>query len=363
MVRDIKPGNVITHMDQVTPMWLTSVLANSGALTKGGVASFDTTAGRGNWSTNVILSLRYTPGSLGALPRRLFLKMVNANMEGESFDSSEVTYYTRDYTGVAEAPLVRCYDAAFSQKLRRYHLLLDDVSETHIEAADKAPTLEYGLALAEGLAVMHARWWGASRFSEAGAAMHTAQHIQRFVGKSEPGAAHILKRFTAGLEPHWPDAIRTLFARHPPAIIARTLDDNGFTLVHGDVGHHNILVPRSGDRPVYIIDRQPFEWSLTTWLGVFDLVYAMVLDWEVDTRRQMEIPVLKRYHDQLIRHGVNGYSWDQLVDDYRLCAPMSVYVASEYFSADVQEKWLSTTLLMLRRSLTACDDLNCSQLW
>jgi hypothetical protein len=34
---------------------------------------------------------------------------------------------------------------------------------------------------------------------------------------------------------------------------------SGFTLIHGDGGKANILIPRAGDRPVYIIDRQPFE--------------------------------------------------------------------------------------------------------
>jgi hypothetical protein len=32
-------------------------------------------------------------------------------------------------------------------------------------------------------------------------------------------------------------------------------------------GASNILVPRQGDRPIYLIDRQPFNWSLTAWLG------------------------------------------------------------------------------------------------
>lgn len=353
---------IITQMEQVTPAWLTSVLSNSGALIHGEVASFDVTLGSGNWSTNTLLNLQYVDGSQGTLPKRLFLKMVNTHMNGESFDPSEVFYYTRDYTGVAGVPLVRCYDAAFSHELQRYHILMDDLTETHGAAADKAPTLEYGLALAEGLAAMHARWWGAQRFSELGASMHTAQHIQSFVSKSVAGAAQILNRFSNELEPHWPDAMRTLFAKHPAALIARTRDDHGFTLVHGDVGHHNILVPRNGDRPIYIIDRQPFDWSLTTWLGVYDLVYVMVLDWDVETRRRFEMPVLKRYYDQLLQNGVKDYTWEKLVEDYRLCAAMGVYVAAEYFGADVKERWISTTLLMLRRSLTACDDLKCSEL-
>jgi hypothetical protein len=354
---------IITQVDQVTSAWLTSMLSNSGALVHGAVASFNVSRGGGNWSTNALLNLQYMDGSQGTLPQRLFLKMVNANMNGESFDPSEVFYYTRDYIGVAGVPLVRCYAAAFSKELHRYHILMDDLSETHVTAAEKAPTREYGLALADGLAAMHARWWGAQKFSELGASMPTALQIQGFVGKSVAGAEQILHRFTHELEPHWPDAMRALFAKHPTAIIARTRNDRGFTLIHGDVGHHNVLVPRHGDQPIYIIDRQPFDWSLTTWLGVFDLVYAMILDWDVDTRRRLEMSVLKRYYDQLLQGGVNGYSWETLVEDYRLCAAMGVYVAAESFSADVKERWISTTLLMLRRSLTACDDLKCGELW
>ena len=145
------PDRVITHIDQVTAAWLTSVLANSGALSTGTVASFDVHTGQGNWSTNALLNVRYIDGSQGALPRRLFLKMVNADLKDESFGPSEVTYYARDYAGVEGVPLVRCYDGVFSEDLRCYHVLLDDLSETHVEAEKKAPTLEYGLALADGL--------------------------------------------------------------------------------------------------------------------------------------------------------------------------------------------------------------------
>lgn len=151
---------VITRIDQVTNTWLTSVLTNSGALINGDVATFVMTTGQGNWSKNATVHVKYVNGSQGALPRQLFLKMVNAHLEGGSFGPSEVYYYTRDFIGVEGAPLVHCYDAVFSGELQRYHVLLDDLSETHIEAEKKTPTLEYGLALAEGLAVLHAHWWG-----------------------------------------------------------------------------------------------------------------------------------------------------------------------------------------------------------
>ncbi len=345
------PG-VVTSLEQVTPQWLTAVLSRSGALTRGAVAS-----------TNARLHVTYGAGAQGSLPERLFLKMVDANDDEEPFDDSEVTYYTRDYVDVPGAPLLRCYDAAWSPALRRYHILLDDVSATHIEAREKEPSLEYGLALAEALAILHARWWGGSGLAAAGASMHSAGHIAAFAALAEPGVGHILGRFSDQLQPHWPALMRELFARHPQAMVSRTRNPNGFTLIHGDTGLGNILVPREGDGPLYLIDRQPFNWSLTTWPGAYDLAYAVVLDWPTELRRQCEIPILQRYHVRLIERGVADYPWQQLWDDYRLCVAMGVYVAVEYCRGGVNERWIDSWLTMLQRSLTACDDLDCRALW
>lgn len=355
---------VITNLDQITTAWLTSVLSRSDALTRGAVQSFEFGTGQGNWSTSANLTLTYTDDAQGSLPQRLFLKMVDTDTgDGEFFTDGEVTYYTRDYVDVENAPLLHCYDAAYSKEINRYHLLLEDVSETHIEAYDKEPTLEYGLTLAEGLASLHARWWGKDRLAEAGAPIHDAQHIQNWVNIAEPGAGHILEHKSAELKPHWVDLIRELYARHPKALIERSRDLNGFTLFHGDVGSANVLVPREGDRPLYIIDRQPFDWGLTTWLGVYDIAYAIVLDWDVELRRQCETPILKRYHETLFRNGVSNYSWESLYDDYRLCVAMGVYIATEYCRGGINERWTHVWMRMLQRSLTAVDDLNCNSLW
>ena len=354
---------VIATLEQVTPAWLTRVLKASGALTAGAVAAFDVDAGHGNWSANAVLYPHYTARARGELSPRLFLKMVNTDLDDDSFGASEVTYYTRDYLGVAGAPLVRCYDAAYSARRQRYHLLLDDLSPTHVTASTKPPTLEYGLALAEGLAALHVHWWGAARLAEAAAPIHDAAFIRRFVAIAEPGVAHILAAAGDQLEPHWPGLLRDLYARHPAALIARAADANGFTLIHGDVGENNVLVPRRGDRPIYIIDRQPFDWSLTTWLGVYDLAYAMVLDWDIPMRRALEWPVLRRYHDELQQRGVTDYSWERLVEDYRLTAAMTVYVATEYCRDGIADRWWSFGPAMLRRVLTVCDDLHCAALF
>jgi hypothetical protein len=356
--------NVITSLEQVTNEWLTAVLSRSGALTQGSVAGFDVDTGRGNWSTSGSLSLEYSPDAQGERPSRLFLKMVNTDIgDEESFGPSEVYYYTRDYVDVPDAPLLRCYDGRYSPTLQRYHLLLEDVAATHTIACDKPPTLEYGLALAEGFAILHAHWWGAARLAEANLPLHDAAHIRRFVAIAEPGVGHIVGRVASELQPHWPAAIRDLFAHHPQAMINRTQDSNGFTLFHGDAGCYNIMVPREGEWPLYLIDRQPFDWSLTTWLGIYDLAYAIALDWDVEARRQWERPILRHYHETLISRGVQGYSWEQLWDDYRLCVAMGVYIAVEYCSGQYNEETQWVWLPMLQKALTACDDLNCYELY
>ena len=350
---------LITQADEITTSWLTAVLIRSGALQSGSVTGFDQEPGAGNWSTNVRLRLRYTADAQGECPEQLFLKLTRTDLNGENFDDSEVTYYTRDYLGLTDAPLVRCYDAVYSAPSKRYHLLLADVSETHTEAYNKTPTLAYGLALADGLAVLHARWWGTARLKQAGASIHDAAFIRRFVAIAEPGIQHILPRFNPQLPPDGPGLIRSVFARHPQSLIERAMDSSNFTLIHGDAGCYNILTPRQGDRPVYLIDRQPFSWSFTTWMGVYDLFYIMVLDWDPAFCRQNEVLILQHYHTRLQELGVRDYSWQQLWDDYRLCAAMGVYIAVEYSRAGVVEEAVRYWLPRLQRSLQAIQDLDC----
>jgi hypothetical protein len=355
---------VITSLEQVTAGWLTSVLTHSGALKQGTVEAFEPidTYER-ELSTNTRLNVRYTAGSQGDRPTRLFLKLVNIDQGDEFFGPSEVNYYSRDYVGLAGAPIVHSYSAAYSAELGRYHLLMDDLSATHIEARHKTPTLDYGLALAAALAKLHAHWWGAERLAAGGEPIPSAEVIKRFVAIARPGVSHILAGYADQLEPHWPDTLHDLFEHHPRRLVARTQHGNGFTLIHGDVNPGNVFVPVEGNRPLYIVDRQPFDWSLTTWLGVYDLSYAIVHRWPVETRRQYEQQILEHYHAELIANGVRGYSWKQLFEDYRLCAVISVYVATEWCRGGVNEQWVHIWLPMLQKAMTAFDDLDCAQLW
>ena len=358
------PQTVITTLEQVTPEWLTTVLTQNGAITRGRLLSVDAESGGGNWSSNARLALSYSEDARGESPTRLFLKMCRSDPDSkDAFDDSEVNYYTRDYLDVPDAPLVRCYHAGYSKEPRHYHLLLEDVSDTHFPAYEKERELASGLAMVEGLATLHTRWWGPQRLAEAGASIHTSAEIQHFVNMGWPGVAPILSHYSDQFEPHWPDLIKETFARHSQAAIARTLQATDQTIIHGDANPTNILIPRRGNRPIYIIDRQPFRWGLTTWLGVFDLVYITVFDLNPEQRRQFERPLLQRYYETLLRLGVTGYSLAQFHQDYRLAVPLGIYIFTEYCADGIDKELEFVWLTVLKRTLTAMDEWDCAGMW
>ncbi|KAA3661585.1 MAG: aminoglycoside phosphotransferase family protein [Chloroflexi bacterium] len=359
----MKSNQVITNLEQVTPEWLTAVLTQSGALIEGEVIDFEANDGSGHWSQNAQLTITYSNQALGECPTRLFLKLVDTDTgDGEFFLPSEVTYYTQDYIDLPDAPLVRCYDGAYDAAQNRYHLLLSDKSETHIAAYDLLPSLAHGQAVAEALATLHAHWWGNERLKQIGATFHNAAHIRRFVEIGTPGIPYVQSIFGRRLEPHWSELIQKLFAMLPDALAIRSQDSTHFTLLHGDPNPGNLLVPKVGERPLYLIDQQPFDWSLTTWLGVYDLAYVMALYWRNALRRELEIPVLRHYHQTLTTRGVKNYAWEQLYNDYRLSVALMVPIAVEYMRDGGDPDWNEFRFGLVQRTLTACDDLDSWQL-
>lgn len=344
--------DVIVNPEAVEPAWLTAVLTKAGALIDGEVLDVVCRTYDGNWSSNAFLTLQYSDDAVGECPKQLFLKT------SSDFGPSEVFYYTRDYIDVAAAPLVRCFDARYDEDQRCYHLLLEDLSTTHELVLHQPANLAYAEALADGFAAMHARWWGAERFTQIGETMPTADSVRGYVDEARPGLIHLRQHYSAEIGDENLDRIERFFAEHPDLLIERLSDERGFCLIHGDANPTNILVPRGAlGPPIYLLDRQPFETSLTVFLGVYDITHAIVHRWERDNRRQLEVPLLRRFHRQLVANDVDNYSWQQLVDDYVLCAGMGLYDAVERSADGPNEemKWL--WLPMLQRSLQALTDL------
>jgi len=351
---------LITDTAQITVGWLERVLRRSGALRAGAIDGFDLQAEPAAWSRSVRLRVRYTQDATGTLPTALFLKLCG----GDEFGPSEVEYYTRDYRGLDDAALVRCYDAGYRDDPRGYHLLLDDLSPTHADCREAAVTTDLVTALADAVAALHAHRWNAAQLRPIGAAQPGETDIDRYLAHIARGLEPLLAIGGADVDPAWPPLLREIFAHHPALMAARCRDRDGICLVHGDINPTNILAPRAWPGRVYLLDRQPFDWSLRVWLGVSDLAYLMCSFWPESARREHEIAMLRQYHEGLLRRGVRGYGWDQLWADYRLSAVQAAYVAVEWgvLEADHERmRWLWSA--ELRRAMQAIADLECRALW
>jgi hypothetical protein len=128
------------------------------------------------------------------------------------------------------------------------------------------------------------------------------------------------------------------------------------TLVHGDAQMWNFFYPRDATiEYVRIIDWQ--FWHIG--VGTDDLAYMMALHWYPERRRRMERELLRRYHTELLRHGVANYPWEVCWFDYRVSALSNLLVPALQWSVKLPAAaWWSH----LERAMLAFDDLGCDKL-
>lgn len=348
---------VITNIEKLTPTWLTQALQKHNL--SGQITAVHTEHIHGTWSKMYRIRPSYeTPNP--HLPKAFLLKIC-AGDHGV-FGPSEVHYYTHDYADLPDAPIPTCYDAAYQDNPRAYHLLVEDLSATHQNTWEIPATLERGLAVAEALARLHAYHWGPERIKANGEKIPGEAEIDRYTNHNQQGLQPLILTMGDALSTESRQILIDVFDRHPAAMLARTQDSTGFTVVHGDVNPGNILAPIEGDGRIFLIDRQPFDWSLTCWLGAADLAYMMVEWWETGMRREHEMAVLHHYHACLDRLGIR-YPWKRLLDDYRLTAVQSLQGAVEWCVLEEDRdrmRWVWEP--KLHRALAAYDDLNCAEL-
>lgn len=347
---------MITNIQQVTLEWLKSVMQRNGK-TADSFTHFklDPSASTNGHIAKIQLYQEDQP------PVPLLLKIYQGEMFG---NPSEIYFYTRDYVGLADAPTPFCYDAEYDNTQPGYHLLLEDLSATHQSGWQVEPTLAYGRAAAEALATLHAYRWGTEKLTAVEAAIPGEKEILCYLTAVQPGLKPLLAETADEIPASWHQALRDIFQHHPPKMVERAQNPAGFTLVHGDPNPGNILQPKAGAGKVYLIDRQPFEWSLTTWLGVSDVAYMMVHWWDTELRRAWEFPILRAWHDTLLRGGVTNYSWEQAVADYKLTAVQSLYVAILWCTTEQEHRTMKWVWLpQLQKAMNAFFDLQCGDLW
>ena len=223
-------------------------------------------------------------------------------------------FYKHIASVMPDPPAVRCFDAVYSEEAKKFHLLLEDLSASHVELEWPLPPSEPRCGLSvDCLAELHAFWWNDPRLAKDFASRPAVDSIEKTLKEGEEIPPSFLD-FAGDRLSHHRRAIYEKVFSSTPSLTRALSRDHAVTLIHGDAHFWNFLFSSHGS------DEKPRIIDWETWhagLGVMDISYMMALRWYPERRARLEIPLLRRYHSNLLSHGIRNYDWDSCWSDYR----------------------------------------------
>ena len=348
-------SHLITNLRDVNPQWLTDVLRRAGVLRGGSVTDIATEVGSTSFCTTARLRVTYSPHAAG--PARLFLKFsLPAHPVSTPESGAEVLFY-REVAPRMAGPLARCFDAEFSVEHHRLHVLLEDLSDTHFSEppSQLPPARDQCFGIVDAVAVLHAAWWERPPWEVLGSGPPDQAVIDARIADVRTRTERFVDYLADRLSPERRAMYRAVLDGLP-RLYRRLLEGRAYTVVHDDLHVGNVLYPRNpAAESVRLIDWQTWHMDL----GPKDLAHMMALFWFPERRRQLELPLLQRYHERLVAHGVQQYLWNDCWADYRLCVLRKLFhPAWQWDTGHHPNIWWNH----LERIWSAFDDLKCAEL-
>jgi hypothetical protein len=297
-------------------------------------------------------------GVVTGAPKSVILKTGLPDRIGGGWNAGrqEVAFYSTVAAATEPCLVPRCFEAVWNPTTDDWHLLLEDLTDTHVMATvwPLPPTTEQCERIVATWARFHAAWWDDPRLGSSIGTWRDPAARDRLV---QDLTAHFA-RFADRLGDLLPRERRMLYerfigsARH---LLERYDTRRNVTLIHGDAHVWNVFLPRDG-----VDDLRLFDWD--GWrIGVAagDLAYMMALHWYPEHRHRCERALLDRYHAELLAHGVSGYDRRALDDDYRWSVLWQI--TTPVWQAAIKiPPWIWWP--HLERIFLAVDDLGCREL-
>lgn len=343
----------------VEPARLTAALRRGGVLDAGAVREVKVLHQRDTLVSHIIrLGLRYVGESAGA-PQSLILKTPNAAFAQTLANGGrrEIAYYTQLTPSMPPGLVPRCFDGHFDEDSLAWHLLLEDLTDSHdiATAWPLPPSRGQAIAIVTTLARWHAAWWDHPGL---GAPVGTWASVEDSAQRMETFAGHY-DRFADLLGDRLSEERRILYRRlidRSERLSERYHSRRNMSITHGDAHTWNFLLPRAGVADtVRIFD---FDlWSIN--VPTNDLAYMMAMHWYPERRQALERPLLTLYHDKLIESGITGYTRGALDRDYRWAVLWHITRPVWQWSINIPPLiWWNN----LERVFAAVDDLGCEEL-
>lgn len=300
--------------DSIEPSALDQVLRAAGALSEGRVQAVTAVPiGTGQMAQSVRLAVTYDGPSDG--PPTLVAKFPSADDRSRSVGRAMRAYEIEVgfYRELAPSTAVRvptCHLAAIDLDTHDFVLLLEDLAPAEQGDQLDGCTPEFAARVLEQAVAYHAPAWGDRALEEVGwlnrSTPRRASRTATMVTSLYPG---FLDRFGALLDD---DVLRGLEVAMAHVDTWWQGAAGPRTLLHGDLRLDNLLI---GDGPddLWVVDWQ----TLVLGNGVADVSYFIGGNLLTGVRRDVEVDLVRGYHERLRAAGVDGCPWDECWRLYR----------------------------------------------
>jgi hypothetical protein len=299
--------------EEVTPEWMTQALQGRGV--DGTVVHLDVEAvGTGQLGETRRFFLRYQGTPPPDAPQTVVGKFPSANAVAAEtgktmgFYRAEVMFY-REAAARARIRTPATYVAEIDAT-NDFVLLFEDLAPSVCGDQMRGCTVEQARAALAEAAMLHAAFWNDTELMkqdwlyvpEGAQGFYTTDLIEKswdYFQKTYPGwladdVAEVCDRYVRN-HAYW----------NRPRDFPKCYS-------HNDFRPDNMLFSSTGGR-VAVVD-----WQTSNFLGSgMDVAYFLGAIFDRETRRANEIPLLRGYHRDLLSYGVEGYGFEQLLDDYR----------------------------------------------
>jgi len=368
----MKEKGVITNIEQLTPEWLTNIFKKKGYLSNGKVTKIIKKNSQETLISNVhFLELNFSnEAQTESISPEIVVIIPKLNDIAKLLGKHEAKFYSIVAETMNEKPIPTCYDAAFSEETGLSHIILDDLSKTHIEFLKYAPlppSKRYCERAINCLAEIHAFWWDHPRLKELSKHSYVLYTFKEnsFNEKEIFDWFKIqnktIRRFLELLGERISDKrkklFKTVFSLYPQIAYER-IEKKNITVIHGDAHFWNFFYLKNIENEknnAYLINWQ--FWGIG--VGGQDLAYMIGLFLYPESRQLMEKDLIKRYHNDLLKFGVKNYSWDECWYDYRLSTFLNLYRVVWWWSVNLHPGlWWPA----LEKSILTLEYLNCMEL-
>jgi len=272
-------------------------------------------------ATRARLDITGTPD----LPGTAFVKLAPTRPAERFFNRfmglahNEAEAYRRLHPELSEV-MPELYGAASNGRGQAVVVLEDlSVREAVFPPLEHGATAGQALAVAGALANVHRKFWQSPRFDADLAYLGPTRSRNTRFG---PHSWHLLRTIPKDFNDIAPPEIRAkakMLIKHRWAIAA-LMRTYPHTLIHGDTHLGNICFV--GDRPVL------FDWQVTSCgPAVKDLAYFAATSIASDTRRAVDIDLVRTYVEELNADGITRLTFDDAWDSYQLFA-FTAYIAA-----------------------------------